>query len=185
MPDEEKELNEKELDEKIEVVQPPSSSSKINIKVFLFGLPVFILQLVFVYYITANILMNRHEYGTEAATEDSETEEVEDSANVVELGKHIYSVDDIIVNPAGTDGKKLLLTSVGFDIATEEGYKELESKEILVKDMIISILSEKSLSKLRNWNYKDSLRTEIASNMQNFMPNINVNKVYFSKFIIQ
>ncbi|MBL1212533.1 MAG: flagellar basal body protein FliL [Ignavibacteriae bacterium] len=184
MPDEEKELNEKELDEKIEVVQPPSSS-KINMKVFLFGLPVFILQLVFVYYITANILINRHEYGTEAATEKPETEDVEDSANVVELGKYIYSVDDIIVNPAGTDGKRLLLTSVGFDVVNEECMKELESKEILVKDMIISTLSEKSLSKLRNWNYKDSLRFEIAANMKNFMPGINVNKVYFSKFIIQ
>jgi flagellar FliL protein len=179
MPEEEKDIT-----EKIEV-ETPAAPSKINMKVFLFGIPVFLLQLVFVYYITANILLNRHEYGVEAATPDDESEEVSDTAEVVELGKHIYAVDDIIVNPAGTDGKKLLLTSVGFDVATEESLKELEVKEILVKDMIISILSEKSLQKLRHWSYKDSLRQEIAVNMQSFLPSIQVNKVYFSKFIIQ
>jgi flagellar FliL protein len=177
MPDEEKEI--------IEKIEEPKPVSKINLKVFLYGLPVFILQLVFVYYITANVILNRQEYGVEAATPDEESEKVLDTANVFELGKHIYSVNDIIVNPAGTDGKKLLLTSIGFDVASEESFKELESKEILVKDMIITILSEKSLQNLKLWSYKDSLRQEIAGTMKNFLPGIQVNKVYFSKFIIQ
>ena len=109
-----------------------------------------------------------------------ETNETKKSA----IGKFIYSVDDVIVNPAGTNGDQLLLTSIAFDVATQEGEKELKEKEIIVKDMIISVLSSKTIGQLNNTSYKDTLRTEISKKLQVNLPEVKVNKVYFSKYII-
>lgn len=159
----------------------------LNMKVFVIGLPLFVIQLVAVYFITANILLNKvSEARNGGKTPDSVSEEVDDSDSsaILELGKFLYSVDDIIVNPAGTKGKELLLASVAFDLQSEENKMEMEGKEILVKDLVISVLSSKSTVQLGNTTYRDTLRNEIQGKLGEFLPSVGVNKVYFSKYII-
>ncbi len=46
----------------------------------------------------------------------------------------------MIVNPAQTNGKMLLLASLGLSIEGEEAKKALEEKQVIVKDAIISVL---------------------------------------------
>ena len=142
---------------------PESKKSMINTKVILFGLPLFILQLIVVYFVTANILLNKvqgnspvHQTAvkTEVPKENKEKKEDEEKKKAA-IGKFIYSVDDVIVNPAGTSGDQLLLTSIAFDVATQEGEKELKEKEIIVKDMIISVLSSKTIGQLNNGNFQE------------------------------
>ena len=172
-----------------EAVKPPKGG--INMKIILFGLPLFILQLIIVYFVTANILLNKVNKNSSAKEAASETVQPvankEQKSAVVQkpaVGKYLYSVDDIIVNPAGTNGDQLLLSSLAFDLATEDGEKEIKGKEIVVKDLIISILSSKTITQLSNSAYKDTLRAEISKKVQELLPNIKVNKVYFSKYII-
>jgi flagellar FliL protein len=170
---------------------PEIKKGGINMKVILFGLPLFIVQLIVVYFVTANILLNKVEGNSahqqtegQAAAQPADTNVKKAESQKSELGKYIYSVDDMIVNPAGTNGDQLLLTSIAFDLATPESEKEIKEKEIVVKDMIISVLSSKSITQLNNTAYKDTLRTEISKKLQTNMPQVKVNKVYFSKYII-
>ncbi len=186
------------LDENIEAqLEEPVPSrgidgekKSINPKVFLIGLPLFILQLVIVYFVTANILLTKFENnpqalsGEQSSKPEEKTESKEDEDSEIVLGQHIYSIDDIIVNPAGTNGQRLLLVSLGFDVATEQEFSSLQSKELLLKDMVISTLSEKSMSDLGRLGTKDSLKVEITKKLASTMPDIKVNQVYFSKYVI-
>ena len=160
-----------------------------NIKILLFGLPLFIVQLVAVYFITANFLLNKmHANGTGA--EDGKAGK-KDSTHVVkeakptEFGKFIYEIQDQIVNPAGTDGRRLLMVSLGFDVPTEENKKEMEAKDVLLKDAALSVMSSKDLSQLGNMAYRDTLRTEIVQKLHRVMPEVKINTIYFSKYILQ
>lgn len=160
-----------------------------NVKIILFGLPIFVIQLIAVYFITANLLLNKVQGNSAVAGHPTENvadtaKDVKSNEPKVELGKFIYSIEDVIVNPAGTNGEQLLLSSIAFDLATEAGQTELKGKEILVKDLIISILSSKSITQLSNSAYKDTLRKEISKKIVDVAPQIKVNKVYFSKYII-
>lgn len=164
----------------------PEKKGGLNAKVFVIGIPLFVIQLVAVYFITANILLNKMSEKAAAAESGEEGTELHDSDTLanVELGKFIHSIDDIIVNPAGTKGKELLLATVAFDLRSEENKLEMEGKDILVKDLVISVLSSKSVLLLGNTSYRDTLRSEIQGKLLEFLPNIGVNKVYFSKYII-
>ncbi len=161
-------------------------SSFFSQKVILIGLPLFIVQLVAVYFITANFLLNRVEgstpNGSRAKTENKSGKE---GANKIELGKYIFLIEDVIVNPEGTEGKKLLLASVGFDLSNENEQNELKSKEVLVKDVIVSTLSSKSLEQLSDSSYRDKLKNEIGQKVTTLIPDLKLNAVYFSKYIIQ
>ncbi len=165
-----------------------SSSKAFSSKILLIGLPLFIVQLIAVYFITANILLPKIQSHTSSVSVDSvENGEANaiDTVKNLELGKYIYVVEDLIINPAGTDGKRLLLTSIGFDLLTEQNQKELKEKEVLVKDAVISVLSSKDMTRLSNALYRDSLRMEISQRITQLMPDVKINNVYFSKYILQ
>lgn len=160
----------------------------LNPKIFLFGLPVFIIQLLIVYFVTANILLSKIEVSPvpDSTTVNAADPEPEQKKKPnPDIGKYVYSINDIIVNPADTDGKRLLLTSIGFDLATEKEKQNMEMREIVVKDIIISSLSSKGLEKLSSFAYRDTLKMEMSHKIKQKMPELKIKNVYFSKFIIQ
>jgi flagellar FliL protein len=175
---------------KVEETSLPKEKGKgLNIKVLLFGIPIFIVQLVVVYFITANVLLNKiqatHSSSTEPIPAETKKEAEQPKANSQELGKFVYMVEDLIINPANTDGKRLLLSSLGFDVSTEQEHQELKSKEFLLKDAVISIMSSKEVARLSNIVYRDTLRTEIMKRLSVIMPKVRINTIYFSKYILQ
>ena len=183
MAEEEKKQEQPDTNPEPEVIK---KSSFFGQKVILIGLPLFIIQLVAVYFITANFLLNRVEGSTPNSSKASvENKNEKGSSKKAELGKYIFLIEDVIVNPAGTDGKKLLLASIGFDLSSDEEQKELKSKEVLVKDVIVSTLSSKNLEQLSDSSYRDKLKNEIGQKVTNLIPDLKLNAVYFSKYIIQ
>lgn len=193
--------------------------SAINPKVFLVGLPLFIVQLVVVYFVTANILLSKFDKserkdivktenvehdslnaeeegdgeeaaaeessGEESAEETSSKEEKEGAKSSASGSNYIYTVNDVIINPAGTNGQRLMLTSIGFDMKSEAQLKKIETKEVILKDAIISVLSRKTVSQLSNTMKRDSLKIEIIQDVKNRIPGLKINDLYFSKYIIQ
>ncbi len=161
-----------------------------NFKIVLIGVPLFVLQLVIVYFVTANFLVKpalsahaeqvkEHGADGEEADAEAEAEEEEDSGE-----SFIYPIEDLIINPAHTNGKRLLLLSVGFEVKSEEAKKKLEEKEVIVKDMIISTLSKKTLHELNNPQEKDSLKIELSEQIKKLMPKTKIKNVYFSKYVL-
>jgi len=171
-----------------EVAEKPKS--KFKPKILIIGLPLFVVQLIAVYFITANILLKKMDGRTVEESRTHQISEVSDpqdepvDTSDKNLGEYLFEIEDIIVNPANTTGEQLLLTSLAFDVPDQTIQKNIEKKQILVKDLVISILSSKTITQLGNTAYKDSLRTEISNQVQSMFSDIVINRVYFSKYII-
>lgn len=168
------------------------NKSKFNIKVILIGIPIFMLQLVVVYFITANFLLEKWKPGVQQLSGNVNVEHTSDeegtensSSSESNLGKFVYLEEDVIVNPANTQGKRLLLASIGFDLKSEENKSAMKEKEIPIRDMIISTLASKTIEELNSIAYRDSLKLEISNQIKELIPDLRVNRVYFSKYIIQ
>lgn len=183
-----------------EIIKAAKKPSVFNPKVLMIGLPIFIVQLVAVYFITANVLLSGHskssdseEPKTEEVTEEKSEGSEESKEGEKKEGKEgenagsalIFALDDMIVNPANTNGKMLLLASLGLAVESEESKKSLEEKQVIVKDAVISVLSSKNVGQLSSSTYRDTLKTEILKNLSTQLPGSKVNNIYFSKFIIQ
>ena len=164
----------------------PQKSAGAGKKILIIGLPLFIVQLVAVYFITANILINRIQMNANAQTAGAQNKEQAKKADEpkVELGKFIYSIDDIITNPADTDGKKVLLLSVAFDVSSDKDKKTLEEKQVLIKDAVSSTVAAKTIPQLNNIAFRDTLRSEIVKQIGKMITDVKINRVYFSKYII-
>lgn len=162
---------------------------KFNSKILIVGLPVFVVQLIAVYFITANLLLDKIPKTLPNSKSKADSTKVDESAPVKseskELGKFIFQIEDVIVNPADTEGKRLILASIGFDVAEQKELEEFKAKEVLLKDVIVSTISSKSLLQLSNAMYKDSLKIEIFNRVKTLIPESKLNTIYISKYIIQ
>ena len=98
---------------------------------------------------------------------------------------HVYVVKDLVVNPAGTNGLRFLLATIGLEVTSEETVKELEKRDIEIHDSIIDILTSKTLPELDDTGLRDSLKSQIKLAINRDLTTGKVLNVYFSKFIIQ
>lgn len=168
---------------------PEAKKGMINPKVFLIGLPLFILQLVVVYFVTANILLSKMQAtgvnpaGVVADSLKGKASSAEKDAT--EVGVNVLNLDDIIVNPTGTNGQRLLLASVGVDLPNKEELDGLQKKKEILTDIVISALSSKSINQLNSIAYRDTIKAEITNSISKKIPKTKINSIYFSKFIIQ
>lgn len=154
-------------------------------KMIIIGVPVFLVQLVLIFFV---IKMFIAPSGPATAARHGETTEPAKSPG----GEHgeaavqtLFVVKDLIVNPAGTNGTRFLLTTVGFEVSGPEAQKELEVKEVQVRDILNTVLTSKGLDELVDVQQREALRSEIAEKINALLKNGSLSSVYFSKFIIQ
>jgi len=158
----------------------------LNLKVIFIGLPLFIVQLILVYFITATFLVKSAP--NSSLSNDGESvdgqEEMTENDGEPSPAQLIFNVEDLIINPAGTSGQRLLLLSVGFSVDSEEQLNKLKENEVIIKDMIINTVSQRTLGILSRIDLKESLKTELAAKINQACPKVKVNNVYFSKYLI-
>lgn len=161
---------------------PESKGSSLDIKkVLMIGVPIILIQTALVYFVFVKFVAPGA--GHAAPAEQPATEEETSAAK--DEPSQVLVIKDLIINPAGTNGTRFLLTTVGFEVPTAEIKAELEQKEVQVRDILNTILASKGLDELTVPQFKESLRKEITDRVNGTLRSGKVRNVYFSKFIIQ
>ena len=157
----------------------PAPAGVTPMKLAIIGVPVFLVQLAVVYFLVVKFVAPPAGAAPAEPAKAAETKESADGA------KSIFVVKDVIVNPAGTNGTRFLLTTVGFEINNAEREKDLEKKEVQVRDVLNTVLTSKGLDELVRPDQREALRKEIFQKVGEMLPAGTLTNVYFSKFIIQ
>ena len=144
------------------------------------GGPILLVQIVVVYFLISKffapaVAQNLPAKGTA----------VEEKKSGEEQTPQIVVIKDVIVNPAGTNGSHLLVTTVGLEVPTIEGKTELEQKEVQTRDILVTILTGKRMDELTTPEQKEILREEIHLRINKILKAGPLSKVYISKFILQ
>lgn len=161
------------------VAPAPAPAGATPMKLAAIGIPVFLVQLAVVYFLVVKFVAPSAGAAPAEPAKAAETKESADAA------KSIFVVKDVIVNPAGTNGTRFLLTTVGFEINSAEREKDLEKKEVQVRDVLNTVLTGKGLDELVRPDQREALRKEIFQKVAEMLPAGTLTNVYFSKFIIQ
>lgn len=150
-------------------------------KLVLFGVPLFFVQLVAVYFVMVKFIAPSQAVQETALAVKGEHAET----SSLEPEQQVFLLKEVLVNPAGTNGTRFLLTSIGFEVSSSEAKQELEKKEVQVRDLMNTVLTSKSLAELVDYQKREEIRTEIMQRVGELVKSGTLKKVYFSKFIIQ
>ena len=104
----------------------------------------------------------------------------------VEGGKAaIYSIKNIVINPAGTGGSRFLSASISFELESGEAQRQFEDREPIIRDALITILSSKTVAQLTDPKQKEITRYQIKKRVSQLMETEEVAGVYYTDFVLQ
>ncbi|MFZ5980097.1 MAG: flagellar basal body-associated FliL family protein [Candidatus Zixiibacteriota bacterium] len=156
------------------------------------GLAVVILGVVLAMFVIGPMMSGSDE---EAALE--ETTKVDDAHKTDEPEKPrkkskshgsetlVYTIKDIVINPAGTGGSRFLSVSFGFELGSAELAAVFEQREVLVRDALITILSSKTVAQLTDAKQKEIVRYQIKKRLSSLLNTEDLTAVYYTDFVLQ
>ncbi len=97
----------------------------------------------------------------------------------------LFMVNDLVVNPAGTEGTRFLSASIGLETYSKETLDLMEKREPLVRDALITILGSKTIDQLSDPKQKEIIRFQIKKRTEQLLHVDDLSAVYFTQFILQ
>lgn len=96
-----------------------------------------------------------------------------------------YTLKEIVVNPANTNGQRFLLVKLSLELASKEDVKAIKEEESEIRNDIISHLSAKTVDELQGVKDKEKLRLELIKIINNAISSRSVRNLYYSKYVMQ
>ena len=97
----------------------------------------------------------------------------------------ILELDNLILNPAGSMGRRLLMASVALEVPNIEIVKKLRERQVPLRDHVVSILERRTVESLGHPGARDSLKKELAVEIGKLIPEAGWVRVYLPQFVIQ
>jgi len=149
--------------------------------------------------IIAFMMMGSHEEESGAATHKEasakgEGKAAESEAPAAEGEGHgspatevgiMFPLDLFTVNLLSESGRRYLKVEMNLELEGEELALELETKKPVLRDIIIRILSSKSLEEISTVKGKETLKEQIVSELNTRVKDGKIKNVYFVDFVVQ
>lgn len=97
----------------------------------------------------------------------------------------MFPLDTFTVNLLSDSGRRYLKVQMNLELDGEELAAELESKTAVVRDVVIRMLSSKTLEEISTAKGKDKLKEQIVNQLNLRLRDGNVRNVYFTEFVVQ
>ena len=104
--------------------------------------------------------------------------------DAMEVGP-MFPLDTFTVNLLSDSGRRYLKVQMNLELDGEELAAELETKTAVVRDIIIRLLSSKTLEEISTIKGKDKLKEQMVNQLNLNLRDGNVRRVYFTEFVVQ
>jgi flagellar FliL protein len=132
--------------------------------------------------------------GPRVAPGPASAEHGEDSAKAVKepgaeheegLAAPMYAIENIVLNPAGTNGSRYLLLTVALVLGDASGEATARARDIEVRDRIVALLATQTVEDLVDPAQRDSLKARIQQSITPLFPAGTVRRVLLPQFVVQ
>lgn len=97
----------------------------------------------------------------------------------------VYMVENLVLNPAGTNGSRFLLLTIGLAVPDAAASTTLQARDPELRDVVIRSLGSKTVEHLADITRRDSLKLELKAALGERFGRKRVLDVYFPQFVIQ
>lgn len=97
----------------------------------------------------------------------------------------LFKIDNLIVNPAGSQGSRFLMVSIAIEAADDKMDEDLRRREPLIRDVVIALLEKQSMESLARPGIRDSLKAAIADTVTILAGSKQRLAVFLPQFVIQ
>jgi len=134
------------------------------------------------FFVTKQVVLPRFAPGAHASEETAADSGDGEEATAE---KEVYLVENLLVNPNGTSGKRYLSTSIGLEVVNAAAKEDLAGKDLQVRDLLISILSARTVTQLTSSTEREQMRQEIQARLNQLLEGDKLSAVYFVDYVMQ
>lgn len=103
-------------------------------------------------------------------------------AGAVATVEHL--IPNLVLNPAGSGGVRFLVASLAL-VASETAAGLLEERDAEARDLILTILSARTVEQLSDVSSRDEIRSALRSELNAMLGFEGVQQIFFPQFVIQ
>lgn len=97
----------------------------------------------------------------------------------------MVEIEEFIVNLLDMDTTRYLKANITLEVDSEITVEEIQARMSQVRDAILLLAGNKNFSELRDLQGKMQLRAELLGHINTLLEKGQVNKIYFTNFVIQ
>jgi len=97
----------------------------------------------------------------------------------------LYPLDTFTVNLKSDSGRRYLKATMSLELDNPELSHELDAKAPVLRDMIIRILSSKTLEEVSSKKGKQKVSEQIMDRLNSMITDGQIQGIYFTEFVIQ
>jgi flagellar protein FliL len=98
----------------------------------------------------------------------------------------VYLVEDLVLNPAGSQGTRFLMASVALEVRDEAAVAQLKERDPQIRDRLLTVLGSKTVNELvAPDSARAALRVELRDSTARLFPRGTVHRVYLPRFVVQ
>lgn len=120
-----------------------------------------------------------------AVADSTDTTGADDADSADGTVRPVHSLDNLVLNPAGTNGTRFLMLSMSMEAMDEAAAAALTARDAEVRDATLRLLGSKTVEQLADVATRDALKTEIQDMLNGMLGRKAVRRVYFPQFVIQ
>ena len=136
------------------------------------------------------------EQGAEDGGHDAPTEDdghgapADDGHGAADIGDDgvdplIHAIPNVIVNPSGSNGNRILLLDVAFRLNSESAVNELTGRDAEVRDALIHMLGVMTVGELADISARDAIKAEMKDMVSSILSGGHVTAIFFPRYVIQ
>ena len=98
----------------------------------------------------------------------------------------LYTISDLVLNPAGSGGTRFLMLSVAFDMKDSSAVDALKQRDAEIKDAVLALVGSKTVDQLAEVSSREPLKIEIRDLVSKITKKPKaIKRVSFPQFVIQ
>jgi len=113
------------------------------------------------------------------------TKDVDEEAHEAVQYGQFMQIENMIINPAGSGGKRYLLVSLGLESQNPVVLEEIKTKDVVVRDTVLKVLGVRTMEELADISRRDELKRQIRDAVNGILSEGQVSRMYFTQFVLQ
>ncbi len=97
----------------------------------------------------------------------------------------MHPMDQVIVNLLTQSGRRYLKVAISFELSAEPLATEMDSKKAVIRDIVISVLSSKTIEEISTSKGKEKLKEEVIAKVNEILVDGQIKNLFFTDFVIQ
>jgi flagellar FliL protein len=97
----------------------------------------------------------------------------------------VYTLDNLVLNPAESGGTRFLLLSITFQVKDAATAEAMKLRDAELRDAVLVTVGNRTVDQLASVGVRDSLKHELQAAAKKLFRKNVVKRVYFPQFVIQ